>query len=238
MKRLGIGFLLSIVSLGIIVTAAPKIEVDNPIFDFGEVLEGIAVSHKFILTNSGDESLVIDKVLVACGCTTTELAKNTLEPGETVALEALVGTAGFSGTISKSISVYTNYTNDPKTPALTLIITGNVKQVEAYHVAVADLNYLFYLLIDLRDTEDYAAGHLVGAINIPHAQLEEWIDRLPTGVLTILYDQDGSLSDQAAQTLKEEGFYEARSLLGGFDEWTRQFKAKYVFAASEGEKSQ
>ncbi len=235
MKKIGIGFLLPIVIMGVLVVAAPKIEVDDPIFDFGEVLEGIAVSHTFVLTNGGGEPLMIEKVLAACGCTTTALAKDTLEPGETVGLEALVDTAGFGGNISKSISVYTN---DPETEKLTLRVTGNVKQAEAYHVAVSDLDYLFYLLIDLRQEENYAAGHLMGAINIPYTQLEEWIDRLPTGVLVILYDQDGSLSDLAAQTLEEAGFYEARSLLGGLNEWTRQFKDKYVLVASQEEDPQ
>ena len=235
MKKIGIGFLLPIVIMGVLVVAAPKIEVDDPIFDFGEVLEGIAVSHTFVLTNGGDEPLMIEKVLAACGCTTTALAKDTLEPGETVGLEALVDTAGFGGNINKSISVYTN---DPETEKLTLRVTGNVKQAEAYHVAVSDLDYLFYLLIDLREEEDYTAGHLMGAINIPYTQLEEWIDRLPTGVLVILYDQDGSLSDLAAQTMEEAGFYEARSLLGGLNEWTRQFKDKYVLVANEDTESQ
>ena len=232
MRKIGMSILLSIVTVGIIVGAAPKIEVDDPIFDFGEVLEGIAVSHVFVLTNSGDEPLMIEKVLAACGCTTTELAKDTLEPGETVKLETLVDTAGFGGNINKSISVYTN---DPETEKLTLRVTGNVKRAEDYHVTVADLDYLFYLLIDLREEEDYATGHLMGAINIPYAQLQEWIDRLPTGVLVILYDQDGSLSDLAAQTLEEAGFYEARSLLGGLNEWKRQFKDKYVLVPSKGE---
>jgi len=235
MRKVGMSILLSIATVGVIVAAVPKIEVDDPIFDFGEVLEGIAVSHTFVLTNSGDEPLMIEKVLAACGCTTTALPKDTLEPGETVELEALVDTAGFGGNISKSISVHTN---DPETEKLTLRVTGNVKQAETYHVAVADLDYLFYLLIDLREEEDYAAGHLMGAINIPYAQLGDWIDRLPTGVLVILYDQDGSLSDPAAQTLEEAGFYEARSLLGGLNEWTRQFKDKYVLAPSEEEDPQ
>lgn len=229
MNKIGIIFLFAIVSLGLASAAAPKIEVDEPIHAFGEVLEGIAVIHAFILSNTGDEPLVIEKVTVTCGCTTTALAKSTLFPGETVELQAMVDTAGFSGTINKAISVQSN---DPQTPKLTLHLTGDVKRGQAYNISVGDLNYLFYLLIDLRVQEDYAAGHLVGAINIPYADLESWIDRLPTGVLIILYDQDGSLSDEAVQHLEEAGLPEAKSLLGGLNEWTRQFKDKYILSSS------
>lgn len=56
---------------GIAVIAGPKISVDNAVYDFGEVLEGIAVIHTFILSNVGDESLAIEQVHTSCGCTTT-----------------------------------------------------------------------------------------------------------------------------------------------------------------------
>jgi len=84
------------------------------------------------------------------------------------------------------------------------------------------MNVLFYLLIDLRDPEAYAAGHLMGAINISYWELENWSSRLPREARTIvLYDQDGTLSDLAAQKLSTQGFDKARSLLGGLGEWRR-----------------
>jgi len=233
MKKIVIVFLLSILGAGLIVAAAPKIEVDNATLDFGEVREGDLVTHTFILSNAGDETLVIEKVNPWCGCTTIpSLSKTELAPGETAQLEAVLDTAGLGiTTINKSITVYSN---DPETPELLLRMKGSMKQIEiqAYQITSADLHWLFYLLIDLREAEEYAAGHLMGAINIPYAQLEEWIDRLPR-VLIILYDEDGSLSDQAAQTLEEAGFYEAKSLFGGLDEWTRRYKDKYVLEPSE-----
>ena len=235
MKKIVILFLLSLLGAGVIVAAAPKIEVENATLDFGEVKEGDLVTHTFILSNEGDETLVIEKVNPWCGCTTIPaLSKTELAPGETTELEAVLDTAGLDvTTINKSITVYSN---DPETPELVLRMQGSMKKIEvqAYQITSPDLHWLFYMLIDLREAEEYAAGHLMGAINIPYAQLEEWIDRLPR-VLIILYDEDGSLSDQAAQTLEEAGFYEAKSLFGGFDEWTRRYKDKYVFASSEVE---
>jgi rhodanese-related sulfurtransferase len=235
MKKIVILFLLSILGAGIIVAAAPKIEVDNATLDFGEVKEGDLVTHIYVLTNAGDEPLVIEKITPWCGCTTIpSLSKTELAPGETAELEAVLDTAGLGvATINKSITVYSN---DPETPELVLRMKGSMKQIEMqpYQIASADLHWLFYLLVDLREAEEYATGHLMGAINIPYAELDEWIDRLPR-ILIILYDKDGSLSDQAAQTLEEAGFYEAKSLFGGFDEWTRRYRDKYIFPLSESE---
>ena len=229
MKKVAILTLLATVALGGVLVAAPKIEVDNPVCDFGAVLEGAFVTHKFILSNGGDEPLSIERVWTSCGCTTTALAKTNLAPGESVALEAIVDTAGFGGAISKSIYVESN---DPATARLTLRMVGTVTRAQPYHIAIGDLNYLFYLLIDLREPEAYAASHLMGAINIPYTELGDWTSRLPQGVLLILYDQDGSLSDQAAQNLNNIGFPDAKSLLGGFDEWTSVYKDKFIISTA------
>lgn len=232
MKKVLVFAVCSILSVGAAVLASPVIAVDVDVFNFGEVLEGIAVVHTFVLSNIGDETLLITDVQVTCGCTTTALEKPELAPGESVDLEVTLDTAGFSDTIAKSIRISSN---DPATPLLTLLITGSLKTPQRYHIPASDLNYLFYLLIDLRVPEAYAKAHLYGAINIPFAELNLWIDRLPRGIFIVLYDQGGSDADLAAQALIENGFPEARSLLGGFNEWSRQFKDKFVLTLREEE---
>lgn len=228
MKRVLLFATLLAVGIGITGFTAPKIRVDQAIYDFGEVIAGIAVTHTFVLTNTGDAPLVITKVQTSCGCTTTALSKTTLEPGESVELTATFDSTHYSGKVGKSITVESN---DPDTPKLVLLMTGTVKRGEPYNISAADLNYLFYILIDLRSPEDYAAAHLLGAINIPYEDLSDWEDRLPKGVLIILYDQDGSLSDKAAQELIAAGFPQTKSLLGGLDEWTRVYKDRFIFTA-------
>ena len=53
---------------GSIVIAAPNLQVDNPVFDFGEVFQGDKVLHAFEFVNGGDETLTIDRVRSSCGC--------------------------------------------------------------------------------------------------------------------------------------------------------------------------
>lgn len=228
MKRSLVVALFILVGLGLTTLGAPKISVDQSQYNFGEVSAGIAVVHTFVLANTGDQPLVIKSVRTSCGCTTTALAKTTLNPGEAVNLTVTFDSAGYSGKVGKRVYVTSN---DPTTPVLTLILTGTVNKPAPYNISAADLNYLFYVLIDLRSPKEYAASHLLGAINIPYDTLNAWLDKLPKGVLIILYDQNGSLSDKAAQMMNKAGFPQAKSLLGGFNEWMRLYKNRYVFTA-------
>jgi len=228
MKRILLFAALLAMGIGAMGFAAPKISVDHAVYDFGEVIAGMTVTHTFVLTNAGDAPLVISRVWTSCGCTTTALPKTTIAPGESVDLTVTFNSTGYRGKVGKSIYIKSN---DPVTPRLTLVMTGTVKRGAPYNISAADLNYLFYILIDLREPSDYAKMHLLGAINIPYEQLSDWVDKLPKGVLIILYDQDGSLSDEAAQTLNAVGFPQAKSLLGGLNEWMRIYKDRFIFTA-------
>lgn len=46
-----------------IAAAAPKVVVDEPVHDFGVVLEGQVIEHSFVIKNSGDTVLNITHVI-------------------------------------------------------------------------------------------------------------------------------------------------------------------------------
>jgi len=224
-----------------IATAAygsPKIHVEEPIYDFGSVLEGFAVTHVFTIENTGDEVLEIDRVAASCGCTTTQLATDRLAPGGSVELEVLVDTAGFGGTISKSIYVYCNdpdYASSSSSdrPRFTLRVTGEVIRAQPYHTSVADMNYLFTLLVDLRDPATYEEAHLIGAVNVPLAELTGPLDLFPPDALIVLIDQDGGASVQTAAGLAALGYTTVYYALGGMDEWTRWYGTFFLEIAAD-----
>jgi rhodanese-related sulfurtransferase len=227
-NRIIVGLMAIVLLAGVSLLAAPVITAGGAVYDFGTVIEGAFVTHTFVLTNSGDATLTITRVTTSCGCTTTDLSQTSLAPGDSVNLDVNFDSVGFGGqTVTKLIYVESN---DPTQPKFVLQLKGNVNRAQPYNIACGDLNYLFYLLVDLRDQDSYASSHMLGAVNIPYSELTDWMDRLPTGVLIVLYDEDGTKSDQAAQMLNKNGFPEAKSLLGGFDEWTRIFKDKFVIS--------
>jgi rhodanese-related sulfurtransferase len=77
------------------------------------------------------------------------------------------------------------------------------------------------VLVDLRAPEDYAAGHLAGAVNLAANDVVAYIAELKRETPIIVYSSDGATSDRVAYELWTQG-RRATSLLGGLAEWTAQ----------------
>lgn len=76
------------------------------------------------------------------------------------------------------------------------------------------------ILIDVRSPEDFAAGHVDGAINIPLDRLEQDARQLAFDQpLVTICGKGGGRSAEAAQRLRALGFVSARSLCGGTVGW-------------------
>jgi rhodanese-related sulfurtransferase/predicted transcriptional regulator len=75
-------------------------------------------------------------------------------------------------------------------------------------------------VLDVRPPEEYAAGHLDGAVNIPLEDLKRRIDELSSGQEVIAYCRGPYcvLAYDAVQLLRNKGFT-ARRLEGGLPEW-------------------
>ena len=46
--------------------ASPVISIDNEVYDFGTILEGIILTHDFIIENKGNEPLLIPRARSTC----------------------------------------------------------------------------------------------------------------------------------------------------------------------------
>ncbi len=75
-------------------------------------------------------------------------------------------------------------------------------------------------VVDVRPKEEYAAGHLLGAINVPLAEIEKNLSKLPRDREIIAYCRGPFcvLSFEAVARLRSEGL-KARRLETGFPEW-------------------
>ena len=78
------------------------------------------------------------------------------------------------------------------------------------------------LVLDVRPTEEYAAGHIPGAISIPLTELETRLADLPPGAEIVAYCRGPYcvLAPQALGLLRRHGFT-ARRLQDGLPEWRR-----------------
>jgi len=91
------------------------------------------------------------------------------------------------------------------------------------HEATRMLNRDEAILVDLRDEAEYKAGHIVDALNIPHAKLADRSSELSRhkSKTLILVDKMGQHVGNAGRTLKEQEFEVCR-LEGGMSEWQSQ----------------
>jgi len=105
------------------IAAEPRLEFEQPTFDFGEVDQGEKVKASFAFKNSGDGPLDILKVVPTCGCTTAELDKKQYQPGESGIISVTFNTQRFPGKVTKRITVESN---DPNRPRTSVTLKGNV----------------------------------------------------------------------------------------------------------------
>ena len=92
---------------------------------------------------------------------------------------------------------------------------------DAGAVEVASLSGEGLFLLDVRNPEEYAAGFVEGALNIPLRELAQHLDALPAmEAPLVLVDNSGFRSAIAMTTLRMLGYQNAQSLVGGIQAWT------------------
>jgi rhodanese-related sulfurtransferase len=75
-------------------------------------------------------------------------------------------------------------------------------------------------LLDVREQDEWDAGHIEGAQHIPLGELGERLAEVPTDRVVVAVCRSGSRSDRAAKGLRLSGF-EAENLDGGVAAWSR-----------------
>ncbi len=99
-------------------------------YDFGEVMEGEKVNHKYTFTNTGSEPLIISNAKGSCGCTVPNWPRNPIAPGETADIDVTFDSKGkgkVGGNLqSKRVTITAN--TDPANTYLT--IKGKVNKPE------------------------------------------------------------------------------------------------------------
>ena len=75
-------------------------------------------------------------------------------------------------------------------------------------------------VLDVRPSEEYASGHVPGAVNVSLKDLEQWLKKLPHDQEIVAYCRGPHcvLAFEAVAKLREKGF-QARRMEDGFPEW-------------------
>lgn len=95
---------------------------DHSYHSFGDVVQGQRVSHTYVFKNTGKVPLVINNVLVTCGCTAPEWPKQPIPQGQTGHIRIFFNSAGKQGVQNKNITILAN----TKSGRETLVFHANV----------------------------------------------------------------------------------------------------------------
>jgi hypothetical protein len=102
---------------------APRLEVSEDALDLGLLRANEVANGTVTLTNSGDDTLVISKVLSSCGCTAAVPGKKELAPGESTSLDVKYTAGSAAGKIQKTVTIQSN---DLLSPATIVKVTAEV----------------------------------------------------------------------------------------------------------------
>jgi rhodanese-related sulfurtransferase len=77
------------------------------------------------------------------------------------------------------------------------------------------------VVVDCRDAESFASGHIPGALNVPYENFMRDHANVPAGTPIVAVCYVGAYSLAAAQKLGRSGRPDVASLKGGMDAWIR-----------------
>ncbi len=87
------------------------------------------------------------------------------------------------------------------------------------------------LLLDVRSAEEFAAGHVKGAVNIPHDQVAKRLSEIDARRWVLVYCQSGRRAGLAEGVLADAGF-DVRQVDGSWARWKAEERPVHMPAAA------
>ena len=113
--------------------------------------------------------------------------------------------------------------------ASTALACGLSEKVDGYenadiqhtfqHWKAGDKSPVPFILLDVRTPEEYAEGHIKGALLIPVQELQQRISEVPKDKQVYVYCRSGVRSVRASNILVNAGYTRIENVLGGFMAW-------------------
>jgi len=114
----------------------PELEFDELSYDFGEIMQGDKIDHKFTFTNTGRAPLSITKADATCGCATPSIPFMDIMPGEKGYIGVSYNSVGKEGEEYPQVTIFSNAKTNPNQ---VLKLSGFVKVPSKDSTAVDSL---------------------------------------------------------------------------------------------------
>jgi hypothetical protein len=107
----------------------PQAQWTTLVADLGDVIFMTKTDAEFLLTNTGDQPLIITAARASCGCTNLRYSKEPILPGETSTVQVSFNGSGM-GNVKKTITITTNASASPTILAFTANVVKEEKTAE------------------------------------------------------------------------------------------------------------
>lgn len=94
------------------------------------------------------------------------------------------------------------------------VLSGEIKQIHVSETRALVESHAF--IVDVREENEYQAGHMIGAINIPLSHFRERIEEIPRDIPVYLYCRTSQRSYYAIRILQGRGYSNAINISGSF----------------------
>lgn len=108
------------------------------------------------------------------------------------------------------------------------VLEGRSRQVAWREVGAMKKNGAY--LLDVRTSDEFALGHIEGAVNLPNTELRERMGEIPRNRTILVYCGVGIRGYLAERILRENGFEDVSNLAGGW----KTYQAATAIQSNEG----
>lgn len=148
--------------------SAPRVEVDEPHFNFGRMERGHEKSHEFVIRNVGFGPLKLEVGGTSCKCTLGEVTGDAIAPGESTHVRLEWSAKSDRGPFRQTATIHTN---DPLQPEVELTIEGEI--VDATGLEPPEFMFDKLAVGESKSTEVYVMAMLQDDLTISSAELSD-----------------------------------------------------------------
>jgi len=106
-------------------SSGPRLTFDEQTFDFDKMYQEDTLTHEFKFRNTGNAPLIIEKIIITCGCAAALPPQRETAPGATSTIKVTFRAGRMRDKVTKHLYVDSN---DPVEPRVTLTFTGVIKR--------------------------------------------------------------------------------------------------------------
>lgn len=143
------------------------------------------------------------------------------QAGSIMAMEAIKLVTGIGDTLLGRLLVIDSL--NARFNEIPIQVSGiKVRTMTFEEVSVSDIlnNAPDATYIDVREPDEYAEGHIPGALLFPVGELQGAVDKLPKGDL-LIYCRSGARAHSAAEIIAASGRHDFKLVEGSFQAWQR-----------------